>query len=404
MPDSLVLSIQQKFQSWFTRAQAKAKETDNDLTDLPENIADQIERQLQKLTSPKAYQSTIQEAIATGVADWQQRLSASNSLVILGSPVEPIADIMHESLHDWQDAPLHLIVPLDCRTRPTDPLMMTQRFRQALEPYPVSLEQEEGDRPEVDQLGDQLGEQLGDRLTLLVIPSLDQCFLRCIGGWDGIEYLRDLSIRNRNCFWVVGCSHWAWNYLDFVCQISAYFSEVTPLPDLEGDMLQDWLDPIAKTVIEIEHSEEDEGDRQPYWKNLASQSSRVSSIAVQLWLQSLHIQKDDLEAAQDLTDEKLTEGKLPFKLHETPPVLPSLPSLNVIDRYILHSLLIHNYATHAHLALSLGEPESQIQSRVQRLLRERVLELRQGKLSVRAIYYAKLKTELANNNFFVGED
>lgn len=396
MPDSLVLSIQQKFQSWFTRAQAKATDTDNNLAELPENIATQIERQLQNLTSPKAYQSTIQEAIASGVADWQQRLAASNSLVILGSPVEPIADLMHESLHDWQDAPLNPLVPLDCRNRPLDPLMMTQRFRQALEPYPVSLEQEEGDRTEVDQLG--------DRQTLLVIPSLDQCFLRCIGGWDGIEYLRDLSIRNRNCFWVVGCSHWAWNYLDFVCQISAYFSEVVPLPDLEGDLLQDWLDPVAKTVVEIEHPEDEEGDRQSYWKNLASQSSRVSTIAVQLWLQSLHIQKDDLEAAQDLTDEELVEEKLPFKLHEMQPVLPSLPSLNVIDRYILHSLLIHNYATHAHLALSLGEPESQIQSRVQRLLRERVLELRQGKLFVRAIYYAKLKTELANNNFFVGED
>lgn len=396
MPDSLVLSIQQKFQSWFTRAQAKATDTDNNLAELPENIATQIERQLQNLTSPKAYQSTIHEAIASGVADWQQRLAASNSLVILGSPVEPIADLMHESLHDWQDAPLNPLVPLDCRNRPLDPLMMTQRFRQALEPYPVSLEQEEGDRTEVDQLG--------DRQTLLVIPSLDQCFLRCIGGWDGIEYLRDLSIRNRNCFWVVGCSHWAWNYLDFVCQISAYFSEVVPLPDLDGDLLQDWLDPVAKTVVEIEHPEDEEGDRQSYWKNLASQSSRVSTIAVQLWLQSLHLHKDDLEAAQDLTDEELVEEKLPFKLHEMQPVLPSLPSLNVIDRYILHSLLIHNYATHAHLALSLGEPESQIQSRVQRLLRERVLELRQGKLSVRAIYYAKLKTELANNNFFVGED
>lgn len=396
MADSLMRSIQQTFQSWFSRAHAKATETDNGLTELPENIKDQIERRLQNLSSPAAYRSMIREAIATGVTDWQQRLAASNSLVILGSPVEPIAEILHESLHGWTDAPLHPLVPLECRDRPVDPLMMTQCFQQALRPYPVDLEQDESDRTEI--------EQLSDRQTLLVIPSIDQCFLRCIGGWDGIEYLRDLSIRNRNCFWVVGCSHWAWNYLDFVCQISAYFSEVKPLPDLEGDLLQDWLDPIAKTVIEIDTSEQDKSDRHPYWKNLASQSSEVSSIAVQLWLQSLRMQKDRLEEAQSLTDEEIGDRELPFKLYETPPVLPSLPSLNVLDRYILHSLLIHNYTTHAHLALSLGEPESQIQSRIQRLLREKVLEYRERFLSVRPIYYAKLKTELANNNFFVGED
>jgi hypothetical protein len=366
------------------------------LTELPENISDQIAQRLQSLTSPPAYHTHIRESISTSVADWQQRLAAPNSLVILGSPVEPIGQIMHESLQDWPDAPLKPIAPLDCLTRPHDPLTMLQQFRQALEPYPVSLEQNEERHSNTDPLS--------DRQTILIIPSLDQCFLRCIGGWEGVEYLRDLSIHNRNCFWVVGCSHWAWNYLDFVCQISAYFSEVKPLPNLDGDMLRDWLDPLAKTVISVDDSEEQEESRQLYWKSLANQSSQVSRIAVQLWHQSLRIHQDDLDAAQDSTDDLSISKSLPFKLYETTPVLPSLPSLSIIDRYIVHSLLIHNCTSHAHLALSLGEPESQIQSRVQRLLRENVLELQNDQLSVRATYYAKLKTELDNNNFFVGED
>ncbi len=396
MAHSLVRTLQQQLDSWFSKAQAKATETDNSLADLPENVTTRIERRLQDLNNPDVYRSTIREAIATGVNNWQQNVTASNSLVVLGSPVESIAQIMHESLRGWSDAPLKPVVPLDCHSRPFDPLAVTQQFQHALKPYPVDLEKETGDRTETSQLD--------ERKTLLIIPSLDQCFLRCIGGWDGIEYLRDLAIRNRDCFWVLGCSHWAWNYLDFVCQISAYFSEMKPLPDLEEDHLKDWLGSIAKTVIEGTQPSREESDRQPYWKKLENQSSGISTIAVQLWLQSLRIEKDELETAQNLTDEDLADGELPFKLHETPPVLPSLPPLEVIDRYVLHSVLIHNNISHAHLSLSLGESESQMQPRIQELLREKVLELREGKLSVRAIHYAKLKTELANNNFFVGED
>lgn len=400
MTDSFVRSIQQQVQSWFSHAQAKATETDNGLVDLPDDAVAHIEQRLQVLSSPPAYQTAIREAIATAVTYWQQSLTAPNNLVILGSPVEPIAQIMHQSLRGWHDSPLHPQVPLSCLSRSRDPLSLTQQMKQSLEAHiPV---QQHRDRSDANRLA--------ARKTLLVIPSLDQCFLRCIGGWNSVEYLRDLSIHNRDCFWVVGCSHWAWNFLDFVCQISAYFNQIEPLPELTGEMLQEWLDPIAKTVVKPNDSDEAEGDRRrSYWNSLSNQSSGVSSIAVQLWLQSLHVQKDDLEntsleQTQPSTESEQTSDQLPFKLYETPAVLPSLPSLTVDERYLLHSLLIHSCASYAHLALTLGEPESQIQSRIQRLLREKVLEFRDGVLSVRALHYARLKVELANNNFFVGDD
>jgi hypothetical protein len=60
--------------------------------------------------------------------------------------------------------------------------------------------------------------------------------------------------------------------------------------------------------------------------------------------------------------------------------------------------------TRAHLAFSLGQQESQIQPRIQWLLRQGVLERSDGVLAVQSLHYAKLKAELANNNFFVGED
>ncbi|MEQ9550307.1 MAG: MarR family transcriptional regulator [Coleofasciculus sp. G3-WIS-01] len=402
MTHSLVHSIRQKFQSWFTQAQAAVAIEDEEV-ELPDGIQTQLEQKIQALPSCQIYQTTVQEAITDGVENWQRHLDAANSLIILGSPVEPIAKILSDSLQTWHNPPVEVFTPLPYRMRPHDPLIMSQQIQQALQAYSqidVKNPKDTGDLIEADSLD--------DRKTLMMIPCLDQCFLRCIGGWNSIEYLRDMIIHNRNCFWVIGCNHWAWDFLDFVCQISAYFSEVKPLPELDGAMIQTWLNPIAKTIVEpdaIEDSEDNLG--QAYWRTLASQSSGVSSIAVGVWLNSLRIERDQLEdgnLSQLNLSETATTNKTRFTLRQTTPTLPSLPSLTGIDRYLLHSLLIHGQMSHTHLALSLGEAESQIQAQIQGLLRAGVLASSNGMLSVRAAHYAKLKIELTNNNFFVGED
>ncbi|WP_085519891.1 MULTISPECIES: hypothetical protein [Cyanophyceae] len=66
--------------------------------------------------------------------------------------------------------------------------------------------------------------------------------------------------------------------------------------------------------------------------------------------------------------------------------------------------MIHGQISRAHLALSLGESRNRIQARIQWLLRQGVLRENQGALSIQAAHYIRLKSELANNNFFVGED
>ncbi|MEQ8753662.1 MAG: MarR family transcriptional regulator [Coleofasciculus sp. G1-WW12-02] len=402
MTHSLVHSIWQKFQSWFTQAQAAVAIEDEEV-ELPDGIQTQLEQKIQALPCCQVYQTTVQEAITDGVENWQRHLDAANSLIILGSPVEPIAKILSDSLQTWHNPPVEVFTPLPYRMRPHDPLIMSQQIQQALQAYP----QIDVKNPK-DTDGLLEADSLDDRKTLVMIPCLEQCFLRCIGGWNSIEYLRDMIIHNRNCFWVIGCNHWAWDFLDFVCQISAYFSEVKPLPELDGAMIQTWLNPIAKTIVEpeaIEDSEDNLG--QAYWRTLASQSSGVSSIAVGVWLNSLRIERDQLEdgnLSQLNLSETATTNKTRFTLRQTTPTLPSLPSLTGIDRYLLHSLLIHGQMSHTHLALSLGEAESQIQAQIQGLLRAGVLASSNGMLSVRAAHYAKLKIELTNNNFFVGED
>ncbi|MEO0406854.1 MAG: helix-turn-helix domain-containing protein, partial [Cyanobacteria bacterium P01_A01_bin.135] len=271
---------------------------------------------------------------------------------------------------------------------------------------------------------------LDNRTTLVVVPCLEQCFLRCIDGWSAVEYLRSVAIRNRNCFWVFGCNQLAWNFLDFVSQISAYFGQVVTLPELDGDNLRDWLDPIGQTVIEssqqqdtlqswldplrqqaveIEQGKDAEDDpRQIYWSSLATQCLGVGAIAARLWQRSLRVTAEEELPPLDPPDQEDKEAgnasrpePARLTLHQTAPTLPSLPNLTAADRYLLHALLIHGEMTRPHLALSLGETDSETQATVQKLLREDLLEQRHDTLSVQPIYYPKLKTDLGNNNFFL---
>lgn len=409
MTNSLIRPIQQAMQSWLRKKEIA--EPDEALVALPDILGSQLMQQIQALPSPQPYQAFVQQELAAAVETWQQNLDAPNILVFLGSPVEPIAKILHDSLEHWQNSPLPVTIPIPCRSRSRDPLLLTQQIQQALTSY------KEIDPTVTNDADEPVVAELNHRTNLMVVPCLDQCFLRCIGGWEGIEYLRHIAINHRSCFWVIGCSHWAWDFLDFVCQISAYFSEVKPLPELDGGMLKDWLDPITKTVIKFEPNQiqllkENKSEfssderRQAYWDSLASQSLGVSRIAAKLWLQSLRIEKAIVEN-EDLSQAKLgktTPQEQPFILYETKPSLPDLPELTDIDRYLLHSLLIHGQITSAHLAFSLGQQEGQVQTRIQALLREGVLERSSGALAVQASHYPRLKAELENNNFFAAED
>lgn len=412
MQNQIFSSFKQQLQSWLSQTRA-ANETPTDLVALPDVLIKQLLQHIAHLPSPPAYQTAVQKAIGDAVEVWQKNLDAPNTLVILGSPVESINKIINDSLEEWSDRPdLEITNPLVNWQRISNHLVTSQKIQQLFKPY-SNIQQ--GIDPDLDHVLD--AGCLDQRRKLVIIPSLEQCFVRSIGGWESIEFLRDLAIQNRHCFWVMGCNHWAWDFLDFVCQVSAYFSQIYPLPKLDSEMLENWLNPIIQTVVEQESSDQFPGlnkkqkntsleDRhQAYWQSLASQSVGVSRIAANLWVQSLRTKKEITEQKSLPSLELKKSRKDPdFTIYESRPFLPSLPSLTGQDRYLLHSVLIHGQISRTHLALSLGEGKNQIQVQVQRLLRAGILEQSQGRLAIEPIHYAKLKNELATNNFFVGED
>ncbi len=68
--------------------------------------------------------------------------------------------------------------------------------------------------------------------------------MRCIGGLEAIEALRDLVAGDSSRFWLIGCNSWAWQYLERIYQINAYLTNTVSLPPLKEEQMQEWLQPL----------------------------------------------------------------------------------------------------------------------------------------------------------------
>ncbi|WP_216901450.1 hypothetical protein [Synechococcus sp. CCY 9618] len=369
----LLHSLHAGLDSWFTRKTSQL--ADDPLEPLPRERALALGRRIEALDGPAPLQAFVREALGEAIEAWRADPEAANVLVVLGRPVEPITPVIEAVLAEREgpSSGFHTLLP--CHRRPADPENTPRMLTAALEGRGAS------------------GAAEGEA-SLLSLPNLDQCFLRCIDGWSGIERLRRVILERRDSFWLLGCSSWAWKFLDHVSQISSYFPAARFLPSLEGSELREWLAPVAEG-LELkpetaavpggpETAEDAAADR---WSQLAELAAGSSRIAAELWLGSLRLAPADDEGG----------------LRQVKPVLPDLPSLTDEDRYLLHSLLIHSTMRRDHLAFGLGLPSHRLQPRIHWLLGEGVIEETAGELAVRPSHYPCLVKELANNNFFTWE-
>lgn len=351
--------------------------TDSTWQEIPETVMAELEKLMNQLPHPSSQVTEIKEAILRHLQEWEADQNA-NHLVILGSPVSNLEPLVAASFPRQQLKEVEVIYPLSRLNIHQNPSQITQQLKSVIE--------------EVTQKSNSsfLAPSQQSKTKIIMIPSLEQCFLRCIGGWDGIIWLREHIVSTPHCFWVLGCNDWSWLFLDYVCQINSYLGTKINVPLLNADHLQEWLQPFVESFI----PEEKANSSSFFWQTLATLSEGKSTIAMSLWLQSIRMSVDEKSAEE-------TEDWECLKL--VTPSLPKLRPLSAEDRYLLHSLLLHHTMTRTSLALSLGEKEEKIQGRMQLLLRDNLLQLQAGWFRVAPLHYPKIKQELNQNNFLVGE-
>lgn len=381
-------------------APAESDENDESLADVPSDILNDLQQQVDQLPIPQPYVSAVHEAFIKAFKTWHADPDvAHNILVVLSQPMEAIAPILKASFAE--DIPdCHIQFLLDGYQRSSNPLDMEGHIRREIEPeathdesdnHPPATSPNKADTP-------------NDNPTVMVIPNLEQCFLRCIQGWEGIEYLQTFAAHDTSRFWVFGCNLWAWSFLAKVCEANAYMEHVIALPVLTDEELAIWLTKLVDTPLETPTAAcsamrvlaNDDGH--DYWQTLAGVAEGLRETASYLWVQSLRLPADAVTEEGALADHVDT-----LKLLQRQPKQPELMTLAVMDRYLIHSLLIHGEMTRSHLALSLGETERSIRSRIQILERAGVIVERGRRLSIQPAHYPKLCDVMKNNNFLIGE-
>ena len=376
--------------SWFSSDQKETPEPEETLADLPPALAEKLIKATQNLPSNPADQEAVRSTLDSAFKQWRSHpQTADNSLAVMSSPVASVARILTESIEDW-GAEHHIQVRLlQWIARPSDPENIKMRLQK--------------------QLGRGLSTANPQQLEVVVIPNLSWCFLRCFEGLEGIECLRDVLLQDRSRFWVIGTGQIGWEYLHAVCNIKAYCEEFI-LPDLNGEQLQKWFAPIVSELDitfsqpRFNHkSKEDQDPQTSYFEKLASISQGVSTVAVQIFLQSIHNEATENSQAEIQTDGDVPKERSPSLLQAQSPSLPDLPDLEPEDYYLLYSILLHGDLTMSSLATSLGEEQSVVQGRVQVLRRAGVIEQQNEMITVNPIHYPKLNRELTSNNFIISE-
>lgn len=376
--------------SGLLRMQSASGLADDQLCPLPSVWELGVRQRLRALPYPEAYLTAVAEPVVEAIATWQNTLDAPNNLVVLGSPVDDTAAVLEAALTSDRTEHLQLLRPLPWDLRPADPLTIREQLVRAL----TQLKEAEEDDGENDP------DDLSRRRTVIVLPPLEQCFLRCIGGWQGVTWLRDTAGAQRNHFWLISSNTWAWTFLNRVCQVEAYFNQTVPLPPLDGDTLQAWLTPLAQTLSPLPEKDPAAGLGHSSWSTFAELCEGRPEVARSLWLRSLRLQKPDCPDQPQLL---AREEALPVPLHQVQIALPSLPDLEATDYYVIHALMLHGMMTRLHLALSLGQPESIVQVRVQMLRQAGLVRLSPAGLSLHPAFYQRLYGELNTNNFLTEE-
>ncbi|WP_413164391.1 hypothetical protein ACL6C3_00695 [Capilliphycus salinus ALCB114379] len=400
----------QKVKAWFPKAQAKIEaqaaelearfNEQNYLSLSPEEVAD-YQNKIESLSLPEAYKNAIKTKLSEVLTPWEKNQNSANHLFIIFSPVEPTKAIFKQTLEEVNDEALP-IKSLAWKTRPDDYETLKSQLQSEIESSENLAESQNHNNSQ----------------SLVIIPDLSLCFLRCVEGLDSVEYLFDLILKDHSRFWIVGCNQWAWNYFNYLYKVNSCFEQIFPLPSLNAVQLKQWLTPLYESLpikfgdYNEENSEhqanewdEDQNwiskEEKQYFERLADISEGLSQPAAYLWLDSLRYIKQQEET--DSTTVELQENQPEKRLILKRATLPNLPELTKEDQYLLSAVGLHGEISLSALAVSLGEGEREARIQVQALLKTGILLHKQGFLQLTPGYYSRLKQDLIDNQILAGE-
>ncbi len=209
-------------------------------------------------------------------------------------------------------------------------------------------------------------DSVGNTKSPWVLPHLEKCFLRHEKGLHLVRRLLADSVSGRLGNGVIGCSSWAWSFLQKVSAETDVISAFTPQA-LDTHRLQNWLSQITfkcspsnnfrfmlpgKADELISASEpttdphDDSSQTDNYFLHMAAFSRGIAGVAWSVWRSGLRKANPESVPATDNSKDDQMRANPATVIRVLPWNELKLPSVPPMERpagaFVLHALLVHN--------------------------------------------------------------
>lgn len=222
-----------------------------------------------------------------------------------------------------------------------------------------------------------LEEALHRSRRVVIIEELERCYVRQIGGFQGLRWLLELMQRTApTTLWIFGMNQHAYTLLDRALEVSRYFTfhinavsvDIEQLRkailirhNLSGMRLQ--FQPPPQSDPRIGKARQWlglEGEPQDlFFEALYRQSEGIFRAAFQLWQQYI---------------DRVEGGMLSMRHPQEPDFDALIAELSDLDGYTLHAILQHGSLTPKELAEILEIPQATAASLLERLRMREILQ------------------------------
>lgn len=211
---------------------------------------------------------------------------------------------------------------------------------------------------------------------IIIVEDLQKLYLRKIGGQQAInELIEIIAATQKQIFWVVSISLYAYGYLDRTLKISAFFSYPIILGNMDADTISQLIvkrnrisgfkinfEPSVavaedKKYLKLGEEEQQEYLRKRFFKGLHNFSKSNVSMALMYWL---------------LSTKSVSGHSIIIKSFEKPD-FSFLNSLQADRVFILNALIMHDGLTIAQLAEVLNMSPKKVKFIIIEMLEDGVL-------------------------------
>ncbi|TRX54284.1 hypothetical protein FNH22_19400 [Fulvivirga sp. M361] len=236
---------------------------------------------------------------------------------------------------------------------------------------------------------------------VIIVENIQRLYLKKVHGFEGLKQLiRMISLTSKNVFWIVGCTQYAWDYLDKTLGLSDHFGYVVKLDEFDNEQMVDMIkrrhkvsgynmvfEPSginmnSKKFKKLSEEARQELLQKQYFNDLNKIAKGNASLALLYWLRSTSETSDNTISISCLRD-------IDFSF---------LKSYSPNKLYGLTQLLLHDGMSEDDFVQVTGRSSYDSRTVLHPLYEDGILVLENGFYCINPLLYRQVVTLLKSRN------